>query len=133
MTSRKKSPAIIDRRVLLKHSAAVGIARGLESTPATKPAAADGDAPFIVGYTDRSSYCAGEKVNFHISTTAPQFALEIARLAARREVVGTVRGLPGAQHAVPENASTDGCRWPVTTTVPVSGEWRSGYYSVILR
>ena len=36
---------------------------------------------FVEAYADRLSYVPGEEVAFHVSTSAPKYALEIARLA----------------------------------------------------
>src|SRR5262245_26857117 len=44
------------------------------------------------GYTDRLSYRPGEEVRFHASTSASRYAVEIARVGARREVVWTRSG-----------------------------------------
>ena len=133
MIRREDLPANRGRRALLKGSAAAGMASLLEAIPAAEPAAADRDTPFIAGYTDQASYRAGDRIPFCVSTTAPRFAMEIARVGARREVVWTGRGLAGVRHPVPEDASTHGCRWPVATTLQVPAQWRSGYYRALLR
>ncbi len=87
----------------------------------------------IEGYTDRLSYQAGEPVEFHVSTTSPRYSMEIARLGPETKVVLTQSNLPGASHPIPENASTDGCKWPVSHRLTVPGEWKSGYYNVRLK
>jgi hypothetical protein len=87
----------------------------------------------VEGYTDHLSYRAGDEIAFHVSTTAPKFSLEISRLGSKPEVVLTKTDLSGTTYPVPENASSHGCRWPVSTKVPVPSEWRSGYYNVRLR
>lgn len=88
---------------------------------------------FIEGYAGRVSYRPGDELNLHISTSAPKFNLEIARLGAQREVVLSRLDHPGAEWPIPENASSHGCQWPVTIRLPVPDEWRSGYYQVTLR
>ncbi len=94
----------------------------------------DAPSPLTVeGYTDRLSYRAGETIEFHISTTAGHYAMEIARLGAESEVVVTESKLPGAAHPIPEDASSHGCRWPVAHRLTVPDAWRSGYYNVRLR
>lgn len=87
----------------------------------------------IEGYTDRLSYRPGETVSFHISTTAPVYSMEIARLGVGPRVVFSKRDIPGASHTIPEDASTNGCRWPSTFQMPIPSDWRSGYYNVRLR
>jgi hypothetical protein len=86
----------------------------------------------IEGYTDRLSYAPGETVSFHISTTAPQYAMEVARLGDSSKVVLTA-GIAGASYPIPEHASAQGCRWPVSYRLTIPREWRSGYYNVRLR
>jgi hypothetical protein len=98
------------------------------------PAGDDTPPPLTIeGYTDRVSYRAGETVEFHVSTTAPRYALEVSRLGAQAEVVLTQANIAGASYPIPEDASTHGCRWPVSHKVAVPGEWRSGYYNVRLK
>jgi hypothetical protein len=88
---------------------------------------------FIEGYAGRVSLRPGDTVALHVSTTAPAFAVEIARLGAERKVVFTRRDVPGRESPVPENASSHGCGWPVLLEVPVEDGWTSGYYEVVLR
>ena len=88
---------------------------------------------YIEGYTDQLSYEPGAKIGFHISTSASQYALEIARLGAEREVVWSEKELPGAAYPIPEDASSHGCRWPISFTLRVLDTWRSGYYVVTMR
>lgn len=87
----------------------------------------------ISGYTDQLSIPAGDKISFHISTGAPRYDVEIARVGAERQVMWSRRGLCGTEHPVPADASTHGCRWPVAFELVIPRDWPSGYYSVILR
>lgn len=94
------------------------------------------DAPpplTIEGYTDRLSYRPGETIEFHVSTTTGRYAMEIARLGAESKVVHAQAGLPGASHPIPEDASANGCQWPVAHRLVVRADWKSGYYNVRLR
>lgn len=86
---------------------------------------------WIEGYADRTSVAAGEEVGLHVSTSAPAFAIEVARLGAEREVVLRVGDLDGEERTIPPDAAERGCRWPVSATVAVRPEWRSGYYEVV--
>ncbi len=116
------------------HRLSVGLALALITATTTGAARADAVRPlFIEGYAGRVSCRPGETVGLHISTTAPTFAVEIARLGAKREVVFTKADVPGRESPVPENASSHGCGWPALVEVPVDDAWRSGYYEVILR
>jgi hypothetical protein len=89
--------------------------------------------PALEFYTDRLSYRPGEEVGLCVSTTAPAFQLEIARIGAERRVVHRSAGLPGQSHAVPPDASARGCRWPVGHRFTIPTDWKSGYYEVRLR
>lgn len=88
----------------------------------------DGPPFFIEGYPGTLSVEPGETVPFHVSTSAGTFSVEILRLGATNETVWRKADLRGAAHPVPDNASSQGCGWPVSFEVPVPAEWRSGYY-----
>ena len=88
---------------------------------------------YVEGYADQLSYCLGEKARLCVSTSAERYAVEIARLGAVREVVWQCSDLPGVDHPVPEDASSQGCGWPVSCEVKIAATWRSGYYEVVLR
>ena len=88
---------------------------------------------FIEGYAGRVSCKPGEELSLHVSTTAPKFTVEIARLGAQREVVFTKADVAGRESPIPENASSHGCGWPALLTMPVPKDWKSGYYEVTLK
>jgi hypothetical protein len=88
---------------------------------------------FVEGYAGRVSYAPGEELTLHVSSSAPRFAVEIARIGAKVESVWTREGVEGREHPVPEDASSAGCRWPSALAVRIPAEWRSGYYQVTLR
>jgi hypothetical protein len=103
-------------------------------TPAAP--AADTTEPrslYVEGYTGRVSYAPGEELTLHSSTTAAAYAIEIARLGAERIVVTNRTGIAGREFAVPENASSHGCGWPVSWSFAVPSGWTNGYYQVVLR
>jgi hypothetical protein len=87
----------------------------------------------IEGYADQLSARPGESIGLCISTNAPRFDVEIARLGAKDEVVFQKEGLSGVDRPVPDDASTHGCRWPASTRVPIATDWRSGCYGVRFR
>src|SRR5262245_48979997 len=93
------------------------------------PAIALAQGPLVEGYTDQLSYKPGEQVAFHVSCQAPSYALEIARVGAKREVVWKKEELPGKAYPVPQRASAQGCGWPAAFTLPVGADWKSGYYA----
>ncbi len=96
----------------------------------TAPVFAAEDSPpiFIEGYTGQQSVVPGEEVSFHVSTGTAKFSVEISRIGATNVVVWSKKDLPGHAYPVPENASSFGCGWPEAFRVPVSPDWRSGYY-----
>src|SRR3972149_4776833 len=57
-------------------------------------------------------------------------AVQVAREGAEREVVWRSSGTADL-HPTPEDASANGCGWPVALEIP-TGDWRSAYYSVTL-
>lgn len=119
-------PRIVVARILLT----VGLAFAPQLT-----ALAD-EAPkplYIEAYTNLLSYAPGEEVAFHVSTTAPKFTVEVARLGENREVVWSRKDAPGQEYPVPENASSHGCGWPVAFKLPIPADWKTGYYTVNLR
>jgi hypothetical protein len=129
MNDTEDSDLNLHRRDLLKAAAAGGAAALSQLAEA-----ADGPRPaFIEAYTDQLSYQAGDQVALHVSTSAPRYAVEVARVGAKRRVVLTKEDLPGARHPVPPDASTHGCRWPAAFRFPIEGDWPSGYYQVLLR
>jgi hypothetical protein len=87
---------------------------------------------FVEAYTNQLSYVPGEEVALHVSTSASQYSLEVARLGAKREVTLAKMGIVGHEHNVPENASSHGCNWPESMRFTIPADWRSGYYSVVV-
>jgi hypothetical protein len=88
---------------------------------------------FVEGYAGRLSYAPGQEAELHVSTSAARFSVEIRRIGATNELVWSKRELAGKEHAIPEDASSHGCRWPVAFTVPIAPGWSSGYYIATLR
>lgn len=104
----------------------------------SSPARADVSDPkplFLEGYAGQVSYKPGEELSLHVSTSAPKFAVEIARLGAQREVVFAKPDVPGVDAPIPENASSHGCKWPVAfkLSIAVADSWKSGYYHVTFK
>jgi hypothetical protein len=88
---------------------------------------------FVEGYATQVSYAPGEEAKLCVSTTGSAFSVEITRIGAKAERVWSKDNIPGREHPVPDNASSHGCRWPVSVSVKIPAEWRSGYYLVTLR
>jgi hypothetical protein len=87
---------------------------------------------FIEGYTSQLSYAPGEEVALCVSTSAAKFAVEVARVGAKREVVLTNNNVAGREQPVPENCSSHGCGWQPSLKFKIPADWKSGYYSVAL-
>jgi hypothetical protein len=106
------------------------------ATFSTRGATTDSLEPpslFIEGYAGQVSYQPGEEITLHVSTSAAAYAIEVARLGAKREVVFATNGVRGAAYPVPENAASEGCAWPVSVKLAAKDSWSSGYYQVLLR
>jgi hypothetical protein len=101
---------------------------GFQARPAVQP-----NAPALAAYATTLSVRQGEPVGLAVSTTAKSFSVEIERFGVTRERVWSKEGIEGKSHAIPDDASSHGCRWPVELTIPVSPEWKSGYYVARLR
>jgi len=88
---------------------------------------------YVEGYAGRVSYQAGDEVGLHLSSSSSTCVVEVARVGVRREIVWSGEASKLGDHPIPEDASSHGCRWPVSLKVPVGASWRSGYYHVTLR
>ena len=103
-------------------------------SPAATMAAGEEPRPiFVEGYAGRVSYAPGEELTLHVSTSAATFAVEITRVGAKREAVWSSTSVVGKEFSVPEDASSQGCKWPAVVTLKIPADWRSGYYQVSLR
>ena len=134
--ARSRQTRELRRRDLLKQAALAGvtasIATGDRAQADNEAGAADRPRPFIDAYPDQLSYAPGEDAALHVSTSAPRYSVAVTRLGARDQKVWSRENLNGADHPVPEQASMQGCEWPVAVHVPLAREWQSGYYRVEL-
>ena len=105
----------VTRRTAL--ATGVALAAGAHAQP---PAAAP------LGYSDQLSYAPGDEVKLHISST--RCDLEISRVGPQRKVVLKRAGVDTRVHAVPPDASSHGCKWPVGFAFQIPDDWASGYY-----
>lgn len=108
---------------------------GDHSRLGTAPPAAEAGAVrplYAEGYTGEMSYAAGDTIEFHVSTSARHFNLEIARIGSAIKSVFSASALPGEAYDIPENASSHGCGWPVAYSMEVPHDWASGYYEATL-
>jgi len=86
----------------------------------------------LEAYCWPQSVDAGEPATLRVSTDAPSFAVEVARVGASREVVWGVHDAAAGAHPIPSDAAANGCDWPAALDIPVGTHWRSGYYAVTL-
>ncbi len=93
----------------------------------------DPDVPETWVYTTKYSYDPGEIVEFHVSSSAPEFELEIIRDGSRPRTVHHERGLTAPRQEAPEDAYATGCGWTVTHTWQVPEDCESGFFLVVVR
>lgn len=82
-------------------------------------------------YTKQMSYDPGETVEFHGSTTADKWSIQIYRDGAYPEMVHETFELPGTFTKTSETAYMDGCDWPVLHSWPIPGNQKPGFYRVV--
>jgi hypothetical protein len=87
----------------------------------------------VTGYCWPQTVTPGGAVGLHLSSAKGRpVAVEVARIARERVVVWRDGAVTAEEHPTPATASTDGCGWPVATTIPVDAGWPSGFYEVLL-
>ncbi len=97
-----------------------------------------GDDPpaYIEVYTDKKSYLPGETINFHVSTTAETYSIEIYKDEWSRHSIAKVSGLAGSYYPTPgyENEPwVNGANWPVSYGWVVPDDWENGSYFATVR
>lgn len=109
----------------------LGVA-AMQFATAVAPAMAQaGGKPVAWAYTDRLSAKPGEMVRVYCSATAPTANLRLERAGLEPETVWQKENVPVTLQAIPEDASTEGCKWAETLNFSV-GDWKSGYYRLIV-
>ena len=88
--------------------------------------------PIVSGYCWPQSVQAGESVDLHLSASTGTVDVQVARVGSTRTEVFHTETLEVGNHPVPDDASANGCSWPVALTVEVDETWASGYYEVLL-
>lgn len=81
-------------------------------------------------YTDAISYAPGDRVQFHGSTNAASWTIEVTRDGLRPVVVHRADGLPGRATPMPAGAYETGCDWPVLHRWTLPADLPSGFYVV---
>ena len=84
-------------------------------------------------YTSEFTYAPGQSVEFHTSSSAQEYSIEVIRDGAKPASVYEVTGLQGETFDTPEDVSVKGCGWPVTHTWDLPDDLPSGGYLVLTR
>jgi hypothetical protein len=89
----------------------------------------------VWGYAGKQSYAPGDTLNLHINVNpnGRKYSVEIVRDGAECVSIYKKEGLVGAKHDTPIKAYTEGCGWPVSHTLKIPSDWKSGAYVVIFR
>jgi hypothetical protein len=74
----------------------------------------------VQGYPQRFCVTQGEAVELCVSSRSSRFSVTVIRDGASRERVLAMRNLAGRELPVPAEASTKGCGWPVTLSIPTA-------------
>ena len=82
-------------------------------------------------YPDRTSVEPGVTVNVHAAGDHGPCRLVVRRLGLNAVVQAEIEDIEIEDHAIPADADTNGCNWPVATSFAI-GEWQSGYYDLEL-
>ena len=91
---------------------------------------ADPSWPEVHVYTDAMSYAPGETVQFHASTNAPAWSMEITRDGLHPVTVHRAETLPGRFSPTPKAAYKTGCDWPALYRWTLPEDLPSGFYIV---
>ena len=87
----------------------------------------------VEGYPDQLSCQPSDTVAFHCSARSKTFSVEVARIGADREVVWRRENVPGVERSVAADAYATGANWPVTFSLTIPDDWRSGFYEVAFK
>lgn len=90
----------------------------------------DASFPEIYVYTDAQSYNPGETVQFHASTHAAEWRLDILRDGVTPELVHSSGDIMGSFTPAPAECYRRGCGWPVLHAWTVPPDAKSGFYRV---
>jgi hypothetical protein len=86
----------------------------------------------IEAYCGSLSYEPGEIVTLHVSTRAERYDVVIERWGAERLPVWQTTDVVATFTPPPDDADSNGCRWPVSLEFQVDQTWPSGFYLVTL-
>ncbi len=81
------------------------------------------------GYLNSLSIKTGQTLEFHISTSSSTYRIHISKLGTNAGHVYTSPIIQGGVQAVPSNAYSNGCNWPVSFSLTIPNNWEPGVYS----
>lgn len=121
------------RRDILYAAAAgsFGLAAARAANALEPGIAAEKGSPTAWIYTDKTSGFPGEKIALHISASGGKASVRLERAGLNPQTVWRRDDIPVSRQPVPDDASTEGCHWPVSARLTI-GDWPSGYYRVIV-
>jgi hypothetical protein len=83
----------------------------------------------LEAYSWPRSAVPGQTVGLHLSSDARTVTVAVTRDALEPIEVWRADEVTVHEHLTPDDASANGCGWPVALEIPV-GDWPSGYYAV---
>ncbi len=89
--------------------------------------------PYVFGYTDSLSCVPGDDVAFHLSSNCGSVDMVIQRQGGTNETVFEKTGVACEAQPIPDQASSHGCNWPVSFSLRVPSDWKSGCYVALLK
>src|SRR5665213_377656 len=93
----------------------------------------DMDSQSPEGYTDKPFYYQGETITFFLRSDSEKNILSLRRMTGPFEFEELYHGLYGRmEQSTPSNASEAGCSWIPSITIPISEEYKAGYYQALL-
>jgi hypothetical protein len=125
----------VTRRDALKTGAALTVSAGYSFEAIAHAEAHDPPKPaqspplFVHAYTDQLSYAPGDEVKVHISSNT-DFVLQVRRVGSSDSPSLITAHCSAKEHPIPNDASSQGCRWPVAHTFTLPRNTLSGYYRI---
>ncbi|MDQ2800105.1 MAG: malectin domain-containing carbohydrate-binding protein [Armatimonadota bacterium] len=117
------------RRRFLKQAAAAGFGVAVAPALLGKRGAAQTPTPQIFGYPDHASVLPGGTLNLRVSTTAPQFRVDVYRQGAHLTFVQSSAWMPG--QFMPTGTPAQDWNWPLYP-LAIPANWPSGAYVAML-
>lgn len=117
------------RRRFLKQAAAAGFGVAVAPALLGKRGAAQTPTPQIFGYPDHAGVLPGGTLNLRVSTTAPQFRVDVYRQGAHLTFVQSSAWMSG--QFMPTGTPAQDWNWPLYP-LAIPANWSSGAYVAML-